>query len=121
MDDIDRADLEAMNFLEAAIAAARGIPASQMPPAAANAMRSCTDCGETIPSERLAVVPATRLCRDCAGRREQGNSQFKRRGPDRSPALPGGYPELHEEDDASEPVRSGESRVDRITASLGLG
>jgi hypothetical protein len=67
MDDVDRAELEINSFLEASIAAARGIPGRRPPPPGA---RDCGHCGEPIPARRIAALPDTRLCCDCAAAAE---------------------------------------------------
>jgi hypothetical protein len=122
MDEIDRADLEALSFLEAAIAAARG-NAAVVPPAgpATGRERPCATCGDTIPVARLRAVPATRLCCDCAGRRERTLGLHARPPARHTPAMPLGYDDAHAGDAPGDEVAAaGEALLARFTTPLGL-
>jgi len=122
MDEIDRADLEALSFLEVAIAAARG-SAAVTPPAgpAAGRERPCATCGDTIPLARLRAVPATRLCRDCAGRRERTLGLHARPQAMRAPAMPPSEDYAHADDaPEDEPAAAGAALLARLAAPLGL-
>lgn len=37
----------------------------------------CAGCGQTIPMERLEIVPYTELCVRCAGKRESGRQRLR--------------------------------------------
>ena len=117
MDEIDRADLEALNFLEAAIAAARGVPQIDPPTVSSSAVRRCLDCGETIPAARLRAVPATRRCCDCADRHERGAQLQSDRAFAREPQLPL-PPHARPADD--EPLGRRANRQGDVPATLGL-
>lgn len=59
-DEADLANDYMERDLEAAIAAARGMPS---PVESAN---ECSECGELIPSARQIAVPGCQLCAECA-------------------------------------------------------
>lgn len=63
-DIADIANDYAERHLEAAIAAARGIPSPER--GAMESANECIECGELIPSERQIAVPGCQLCVECA-------------------------------------------------------
>lgn len=117
MDEIDRADIEALNFLEAAIAAARGTTQIEPLPLSNATSRLCLDCDEAIPAARLRAVPATRRCRDCADRRERGAQLHADRAIAQEPRLPGTPPPRPADD---EPLGRRAHRQGDVPATLGL-
>lgn len=120
MDEIDRADLEALSFLEAAIAVARGSAAVPPPTGpAAGRERPCATCGDTIPAARLRAVPATQLCCDCAARRERILGLRARPQSLRTPAMPLDYDHTGEAP-GDGVVAAGEALLARLTTPLGL-
>lgn len=63
-DEANIANEYAERHLEAAIAAARGIPSPER--ASLESANECAECGELIPSERQIAVPGCQLCVECA-------------------------------------------------------
>jgi len=68
-DIVDEANDRAQAELDAAIAAARGIPAGRREDVKQSA-DCCVECGDLIPSERQIAVPGCDLCVDCASELE---------------------------------------------------
>jgi len=68
-DIVDIANDQVERELEAAIAAARGIPSPER--GAMESANECIECGDLIPSERQIAVPGCQLCVECAERMER--------------------------------------------------
>ena len=79
MDDADRAQETERRFLEAAIRAARGVPArpSALRKSSEPTPDCCEMCGLLIPSARQTAVPGTRHCVDCAEELERRARQAR--------------------------------------------
>ena len=61
MDEADFAQRQEQAFLDAAIAAARGIV-----PADTRSAETCAECGDPIPEARREAISGCRLCAWCA-------------------------------------------------------
>lgn len=73
-DDVDMAQGHAERYLESAI---RGISRSLVCDPAIPSASECEECGSEIPEARLNVLPATRLCVDCASSIERGRKLYR--------------------------------------------